>query len=46
MCNVQVTLQVGYEGLADDNIVRAGVVVQLLMPLLHHASLHSCEASD
>ena len=44
VADVQVMLQVGNEGLADDNIIRAGVVVQLLVPLLHHSSLqlHSC----
>ena len=38
--DVQVRGEVGQEGLADDDVIRAAVVVQLLMPLLHHASLH------
>ena len=39
VADVQVMLQVSYQGLADDNIIWAGVVVQLLMPLFHHSPL-------
>ena len=38
---VQVCLYVSNEGLAYDHVIWAGVVVQLLMPLLHHATLHA-----
>lgn len=37
--DIQVLLQVGQQGLTDDDIIGAGVVVKLLMPFLHHASL-------
>ena len=48
---VPIALQEGYEGLADDDVIRSGVVVQLLMPVLqytqqgmaciHHGSTHN-----
>ena len=48
---VPVAIQEGYEGLADDDVIRGCVVVQLLMPVLqyrqhgmaciHHGSTHS-----
>ena len=38
--DVQVSGQVCQEGLADDDVVGRRVVVQLLVPLLHHAALH------
>eukprot|EP00958_Prasinococcus_capsulatus_P023563 scaffold3544_cov373-Prasinococcus_capsulatus_cf.AAC.2 len=36
--DVAVGLQVLDEGVADDHVIGRGVVVQLLVPLLHHAS--------
>jgi len=33
---VPIALQEGYEGLADDNVIRSRVVVQLLMPVLQY----------
>ncbi len=48
---VPIALQESYEGLADDNVIRSCVVVQLLMPVLqctqqgmaptHHGSTHN-----
>ena len=37
--DVQAGVNVGEQRLADDHVVWAGVVVQLLVPLLHHAAL-------
>ena len=37
--DVQVVLQVRQQGVTNDDVIRAGVVVQLLVPFFHHASL-------
>jgi len=39
LADVQIMLYVCNEGLAYDDVVRTGVVVQLLVPLLHHPPL-------
>ena len=39
LADVQIVLYICNEGLADDDVIRAGVVVQLLVPLLHHPPL-------
>ena len=39
---VAIVLQENDVCFTDDNVVRRGVVVQLLMPILHHG-LHHCD---
>jgi len=41
LADIRIMLYICNEGLADDDVIRAGVVVQLLVPLLHHPPLQT-----